>query len=577
MTGSLAPASGLAFDIAPNPVLAYANAIDASQRELVFALDVQVYDDAEPLLLKWHRFASETFATAPDDDPANTIYDGRAETGIVISRIVPTTSAGTYGGIVGRTYGDLTLDNADGALDALAETAVDGREVVVRAGVVLRGPNGERGFALSQMGTVLKARGAYWTHDGDKLRLGLRDSLYDYRQALQESRFAGTGGAEGPEELEGTTKPLTWGRAYLVPATLINAGALIYQIHDGRIEAIDAIYDKGAALTAGVVRTGGYAALLANDPAPGTFDVATDTGMFRLGSIPAGEVTCDVRGGTLDTLTLSVVGFTDGTLFDDLAGFSETTVGPGYVEQAGSVMIAILMRSGRFSFDQIDAESFYEIDRIQTAPIGVHFESGDESTTAEALEQIAASVGAWVGPDRLGNAQAVRLSEPRSQTAVSITQSDIYALRRLPLRYQIPPLGFTVGYRRNWSGAQSESNIVESTPEQRANDLTSEYRSANYEASTRLIRNPTAAAVEIESALIAAQADAILEAERLTALYAPGRILIEIVTPLFGRWSLGRTIRVASTRYGLTDGRNLVIVGMTEDHGRNRVTLFLYG
>lgn len=580
------PISGSVSWPAQTKVLPYKEALTSGTRGIIFAVEMDSFDDGTGLRTDY--FASEAWTTEPGDVPADRSFDGRVVGGLSLSRQIGTNAFGAFAGLVGRSIGDIELHNADGGLDDLTDRAVDGRRVTIKSGIVVEDSNGRRRLRspsnpaapYADFGLLVSSRGDSFSWAGSRVRLSMRDSLQEYRARLQTVVYAGTGGADGGETLTDKAKPLTWGRAFFVPATLIDAGRAIYQVHDGPISGIDAIYDRGVALDGGaVVIAGGYQALAATSAPLGGFAVAPDVGMFRLGSPAAGDILADVRGGLLTELLVDYVTWDDGTLFTDYTGWGDSTPGPGYVETAGQILLAILMRSGRFSLtDHVDWGSLEELHRTQPAPIGVHFAAGSSTTIEQALSAVAISAGAWVGPDRLGKTQAQRLAAPRSSTPVVFDERAIIDVRRLDLPYNVPPRGWTIRYRKNWGGAKRAADIAGNVPDERRADLQAEGRLATAEDASRITRHPTTTLAGPVDGLYAEQSDALAEAARLRDLYSPGRMLIEVTVKLIGLAHLGRTVRVVWGRYGLDAGRNMVVVGVREEYGAgSRAVVRLFG
>ena len=574
--GSAAPASGLPWHPSPAVILPYRLALESPVRSLVLAIDIESYDEADGLA--WTRVATEGFTTGAGHDPASTAYEGRVASGLVVSRQIGGDGFGRLAGVVGRVFGALPLINADGGLDALAERAVDGRRVVVRAGVAAEDREARRSVDISTFGRIVETSGDAWGHGRERLTLSLRDSLARYRTAVQSVRYAGTGGAEGPATLAGKTKPLTWGRCRTVPAVLVDAGRQIYQVHDGAIHALDAVYDRGIELEVTAEIAGGYTALVAASVPAGEVTAALDAGMFRLGSPPAGAVTADLRGGLLNDIIVYIEPWDDGDLWDDFNGWSDTAEGPGYVETVGQIMLAAVMRTGRFGLDVIDGTSLDELDRVQPAPVGIHIPSAGESPSLEdVLGQLALGVGAVIGPDRLGRTQALRIDGPRSTTPVVLTDAAIVDIRRVDLAYGVPPLGWSILCRRNWAGAARDSDLAAGVSDERRAELLQPGLTAVAEDNARIVRHPTAKLAGVVQGHFAELADAEAEAERLIGLYAPGRIMLEVIVKYLGSFTLGRTVEIRHGRYGLAEGRRFVVVGIREEYGANRTTLRLFG
>lgn len=95
--------------------------------------------------------------------------------------------------------------------------------------------------------------------------------------------------------IEVLDKPIAYGRVRNIRPKLTNPALLEYYVHDGPIQAVNAVYDQGALLTAGTQYTADLA-----------------TGKLTLLVSPAGELTVDVDGakvsGTWLQSTAQVVG-----------------------------------------------------------------------------------------------------------------------------------------------------------------------------------------------------------------------------------------------------------------------------
>ena len=114
---------------------------------------------------------------------------------------------------------------------------------------------------------------------------------------LLVNTYAGTGSAEGPATLKGTLKPKAFGNCQNVEPVLIDPVKLVYQVHDGAISAVSAVYEQALALGAATSTSSTtYAALAALTLTPGQWASAPAVGMFRLGGQPSGKITADVLG-----------------------------------------------------------------------------------------------------------------------------------------------------------------------------------------------------------------------------------------------------------------------------------------
>lgn len=120
----------------------------------------------------------------------------------------------------------------------------------------------------------------------DQLLLRFHDPAEDLRRPIQTVTYTGAGGTEGGAELKGRPKPLVFGWVINAPAVPSDPSSLIFDVHDGRIEAIDAVRDNGVDLPASG----------SNPPPAGHYYADLANGRLVLGSSPDGRVTADVRG-----------------------------------------------------------------------------------------------------------------------------------------------------------------------------------------------------------------------------------------------------------------------------------------
>jgi hypothetical protein len=116
-----------------------------------------------------------------------------------------------------------------------------------------------------------------------------------------QNTYAGTGGLEGPPEMRGQYKPRLVGVILNGAPYWLDGPRHIFQIHDGALAAVSAVYDRGMALT----YAGDVVDILAAGCLPGHFITQLSGGFIRLGSNPAGLVTVDAEASAqhFDVLT----------------------------------------------------------------------------------------------------------------------------------------------------------------------------------------------------------------------------------------------------------------------------------
>jgi hypothetical protein len=144
---------------------------------------------------------------------------------------------------------------------------------------------------------------------GDTLTLGCQVDLEPFNVDVLPSTYAGTGGAEGSADNKGQVKPLVIGSAKGVQPVLINAVNSVYQFSGyGAIEAVSALFERGASFGSAIGDYANYAALVAATIAPGRWATCLAEGMVRLGAPEFGVITGDVIGHKIGAASPTLTG-----------------------------------------------------------------------------------------------------------------------------------------------------------------------------------------------------------------------------------------------------------------------------
>ena len=158
------------------------------------------------------RFCSGTgITTSPTDTPPNTAYVPRIVQPALVKREIPIPGAGSSS--TRLSYGELTLANADGALDYLTAYDFSGRPITIRAGE--QGGAFPAGYPVQLVAVVDGV-----TVSLREMAVKLKSPRANWEQPVATATYAGTGGIEGDASLKGTAKPLVMGYASPVPAVL---------------------------------------------------------------------------------------------------------------------------------------------------------------------------------------------------------------------------------------------------------------------------------------------------------------------------------------------------------------------
>jgi len=209
--------------------------------EVIWLAVLEVYDTVAGVDLTLY-FSNDGITSTPTDSPPNTFFDPRIKTPIRVRRSMFAPDK-TFGpSEVG--FGDLVLVNEDGGLDFFADLAVDGRRASQHRGV--RGAGGKFLKQLSViMDQVILTR--------QLVTVKLKDRQTQVEKPFQTNKFLGTNvlpdGLEGVEDLDGKPKPILYGRVRNIAPPIVNTQKLIYQISDGGILSVEAVYDSGIDLS----------------------------------------------------------------------------------------------------------------------------------------------------------------------------------------------------------------------------------------------------------------------------------------------------------------------------------------
>lgn len=521
---------------------------------MIYLVEITAYDAGLPGT-RTLRYASKGWA----GNGAPGFFDGRLLASPSVRRNA--WGAGTTQGLVETGYGLVRLSNPDGGLDGLIDYGFDGRELRILIGAETD--------AYSSFVTVLTGTMEQPTFTDTEVSIRIRDRLFELDKPVQATRYAGTNsGATGQEgladDLKGRVKPRTYGRVLNITPPLVNSTQLIYQVNDGAVQDVPAVYEGGLAIgTRGADYTS-LSDMTTNAPAAGAYRVWPAGGMFRLGSSPTLPITADV---------------------DEGAAASNRT--------AAQILKRIVEGPGGIASGDVSAADVSALDTANSAPLGIHIAA--DTSVREVLSAIATSVGAWCGFDRLGDFRMQRLTAPSGTPVATFrvlgrgavataTTGDIVSLQRIPTDDDgrgVPAYRVNLRHRRNWT-RQDSGQLATSVAQARRAFLAEEWRTAvstDTAVQTKHLRSPE---LTFDS-LIVAESDALTEAARRQVLYGVRRDRLRlrtILTPaLAAVIDLGAVVSVEWPRYGYTSGRSMTVLGIDTgvEPGADAVDLELWG
>ena len=190
------------------------------------------------------RKGGKAFTTGPSDDPPNEDFLPRLTQPVRI-KIAMFGNGATFGNAKAGT-GEARWENKDGELDVFQDYAFDGRDYFE-----WEGP--ETGTFPTDFTKI-----QHLTQDRppdistDEVRFSLRDRFVELGNPFQTTKYAGNNvlpaGLEGVADLKGKPKPWIFGDVFQYPAVLVNSAKHIYQAHDGTLQSVADVRDRGISL-----------------------------------------------------------------------------------------------------------------------------------------------------------------------------------------------------------------------------------------------------------------------------------------------------------------------------------------
>lgn len=482
--------------------------------------------------------ATDPFVTMAGDQPPDLFFPSKLRRTFTYERSV--LGAADFSGL-SVSIGRIELDNTDGYYDDLVTGYTpDGGIVTLKVGVV--DANGRADYASFQTAAVFI--GSRMTGDISTVMIDLRDKSYRLDQPASPNVYGGAGGLDGGAEVAGKRKPRAFGWVdNVTPAPVIPADQ-VYQINDGPVQAISAVYDTGVPLTFDA----DYATsvLLRNATlVPGEYATCIAEGLFRLGGSAYGVVTADVQG-------------------DNDGGFVETTA---------AIIERLVLTATDLESSDIAANTFQYLDLQQDAPVGYFIGHATEVTVAEVANNLMRGVGGYVGFAREGLLEVGIIDAPGLVAPIQYDETEFISIQREPLPDDLspPPQRVRVTYANNWTPLETVAGEV--TDDDRIAELKEPHKIAttsDADAAALLRVYPSARDPEPVVAYFRDEADALAEAERRFTLLTAKRAIWRGTVPLAPFvHDIGEAVHVTVDRYELSAGKVMRVLSVRDDIGSN--------
>jgi hypothetical protein len=470
-----------------------------------------------------------TFSSGEYISPEGIYYDNR------IKQPALYTSSAFAGDLVKSgsrsAYGEAVLVNPDGELDYLVDYSLDGRGLTIS----LRDEFGN--ITPIIFGTVNNL-----TFSDTTISIRLRDPQEILNLDDPEEYYLGNNilpnGVEGVEtDIQGKIKPKVFGMVRNADPYLVNTAQLVYQVQSLPINTnITAVYDRGV-LILHHTEYPSLSALLADNIPSGKYGAYQ--GYFKLGSNPAGEVTCDVD--------------TD-------------------VSLAGEVFSYLASRQGYAT----TIESIAELNTL--GEVGIYLK--DKKKTSEMLDSIAKSIGGYWVINADGSLSALQLKPPTNVPDISIFDYQILNINRTASGSGgngLPVSSVTV---KSDKVEKVQTDLAGSVSADRKARLAEQFRLNTDTLDYVKQRHPLSEDLVIETVLRNAETGFFL-ANRLTRLLSRRRDTVQVevrldetITPNI---VIGNTVYLESIKLGYSSGGYFTILGFTLDARLSKATLFLWG
>ena len=493
------------------------------------------------------RYATHGYVTARTDTPADTSYAARIAAPITLQRssAAPDSTRGTSA----LSVGIIDLVNADGALDALAGYAFAGREVrvyLVEQGAPLASAT------LLFKGLLEQPRFDWDVGGSSRLQIIVRDKAFDLEQSIQSATYGGTNalpaGVDGVDDLKGKYKPLLFGYAARIAPPSVNTARLIYQVSSSAIADVLAVYDQGAVLGRG----SDYASLAdlqATAPSATQYRVWPAGGLFRLGSTPVGQITCDaVEGAT------------------------------AAARYPGAIAQRVLLAAG-LALGDIDTTALAALDAACPWECGYWATHQQAVRGREILDALMRSTGGWWPASAANLISAAVLAAPAGAPVAELHAGNLLGLARRQAKDDdrgIPPWRVVVGYARYWE--PQTSDFAGAVTEAVRADLREEYRTVDAQDAAVQTAYPAAPEVRIDTVLRNKTNAQALAAARHGVLKQRRDVLrADVRSAAAAQADIGATVRVTLPRFGLSAGRLFTVIGVDLDPRIDAVSLTLWG
>ena len=403
------------------------------------------------------------------------------------------------------SFGDISIDNTDGAFDNWLSHVWSGTSVTVKIGDVRWPESDFRDILIGSIEDIFSSRAS-------TLNLKIRDKLQQLNVEITDVTLGGS--TNNKNEI----LPLCFGEAFNVEPLLSNPATLEYTVHNGPIERIIEVRDNGV-------------------PVGITEDLAN--GKFTLLASPVGLITASVQGHKPAVWESTITGIVQRLVID-------------YGEA-----------SSKFTTGDIDAANFNAFAASNTQPIGAYVES--RGNLLALCQELASSVGATLAMTRLGKLQIIQIDTLGSGAPYPIDESLIIE-NTLSIASKIPvKSSHKIAYARRYT---VQDSLETGIPVEHKDIYATEWSTVTkQDAAVKALYKQTSNPVQKETNLLNL-VTAENEATRLLNLFKVPRFVYRFKgTPELIDLRLGDAVNLTYPRFGLSGGKSGMVIGLSIDWG----------
>jgi hypothetical protein len=283
-------------------------------------------------------------------------------------------------------------------------------------------------------------------------------------------------------------------------------------------------------------------------PAPARYKVHAAGGYIRLGSVPAGLITCDVTEG-------------------------DTAADRTHAQIFARVLSPALPLT-TMEFSPADVAALDVLDNDE-----VGFWTMDDRSIGSVVDELAQSARAWWGPDATGVLRIAKFVAPTGSTVLDLTDDDNLSLQRIPPNDEgkgVPRWKTVLQYARNY--AVQATDVAAGVTDARRAEIAKEWRTAT--SSDATVQTAHLLAPDITSpSWLSSAADAQTEADARQAIWGSDQDVFEVLTELNTESEavdMGDEVNLTSDRFDLTAGEACVVLGLEPRPDTDELSLTLW-